>query len=72
MTSAIGGVARLVLLVGAVMIVSGMIMFIVTLVTRRKCITLLLLCLGGQSHGAYGSLFVYVCVCLSAGFLVAR
>ena len=43
-----------------------------------------LLCLGGRSHEAYGSRFVYVCmylsvrpsvrrsVCLSAGFLVAR
>ena len=31
---------------------------------------------GGRSHGAYDSLFVFVCmyvsVCLSAGFLVAR
>ena len=30
------------------------------------------LCLGGRSHGAYSSRVVYLSVCLSAGFLVAR
>ena len=33
---------------------------------------ILSLCLGGRSHGAYSSRVVYLSVCLSAGFLVAR
>ena len=32
----------------------------------------ILLCLGGRSHEAYSSSFVYVCICLSVGRISRR